>query len=104
MPSEITVKLERAYEKGDYIFFKIREKEDALEIDSICIERKVPRKHRDKACWSIYTHYTGMSIGYWLERLSGIGFDTSEFEQACIELGWEKEVIEYRESKKHLDI
>lgn len=94
MPSKITATLEKTHTNEYYTGFVIRG-EGELDIDSIYIEKKVPRKHRDKACWSVYSHYKAWSIGDWLFRLKNLGFDITEFKQACIEMGWEKEVKEW---------
>ena len=99
MPSTIVVTLEQSWRTNNYISFVIRGKGD-LELDTIFIEQKVPRKHRDKACWAVSTHYKAQSIGDWIFRLEDFGFNTSEFEQSCIEMGWEKEVTEYHEKKE----
>jgi hypothetical protein len=100
MPSTITATLERHRDTEPYISFVILGKSGFTELDSIFIERKTKGKHRDKACWSIFSHYKAWSIGDWLFRLEHIGFDTSEFEQACIEMGWGKEVEEWRKEPK----
>jgi|WetSurSiteA1Bulk_404760.scaffolds.fasta_scaffold00222_25 hypothetical protein len=103
MPSTITATLERAKpaNESEYnIIFYIRAQGD-LYLDFIFIERKTKGKHRDKACWSVATHYKAQSIGDWLFKLEDFGFDTSEFEQACIEMGWEKEVeVYHNETRK----
>lgn len=103
MPSEITATLKRVYSNEDFISFKIHG-QGSVELDWITIERKTKGKHRNKACWSHFTHYKAWSIGDWLFRLSNLGFDTSEFEQACIELGWEKEVEEWKKEQITEDI
>lgn len=98
MSSTITVTLERMNVNDSYISFIISGKGN-LELDWICIERKTKGKHRDKACWSSATHYKARSIGDWLFRLENFGFDAFEFEQACIEMGWEKEIKEWKDKE-----
>lgn len=102
MPSTITATLKKQYE-GELSIGFIIQGQGSLELDWICIERKTKGKHRDKACWSMCTEYKARSIGDWLFRLKDFGFDTSEFEQACIELGWKKEVEEYYEEIETAD-
>jgi hypothetical protein len=102
MPSKITATLEKINENDSYISFAILGR-GMIDLDWICIERKTKGKHRNKACWSSSTGYKARSIGDWLFRLKDFGFGTSEFEQACIELGWEKEVEEYHNSKEKVE-
>lgn len=72
------------------------------DLDWICIERKTKGKHKDKACWSSGTQYKASSIPNWIYKLWDFGFDTSEFEKACIEMGWEKEVEKYLKEQDDL--
>ena len=100
MPATITATLRKYGVSDTFSSNFVIEGQGKLELDWISIERKTKGKHRDKACWSSSTGYKARSIGDWLFKLEDFGFDTSEFEQACAEMGWGKEVEEYHNEKE----
>lgn len=101
MPATTEVTLRRQYEGETYISFVIQGK-GLLDLDFISIEKRVPRKHKDKAVWSSNRHYKSNSVGDYIYWLSDYGFDTTEFERACCEMGWEKEVKAYLDEQDNL--
>jgi len=94
MGSTIEATLERSTTNEYSILFVIRAGNS--ELDFIGIDKKVPRKRKSTATWCCYNQYKSMSIEGMLNRLSHLGFNVQEFKEACVEMGWEKQVNEWR--------
>lgn len=94
MSSTVEATLKKSSSDVHQIVFKIEAGHQIL--DFIVIEAKTKGKHKNKAIWSSAEQYKSMPIHQMLNRLSWMGFNTKEFQDACIEMGWGEQVKAWR--------